>query len=84
VHADGPRPVQVHRECRARCCLSTKRTLTLHLTLQQAVYPIALSIRSTNVYEEKSMGVYDEEDDQDLDEAEAEFAKSRSATQYIG
>jgi hypothetical protein len=30
------------------------------------------------------MGVYDEEDDQDLDEAEAEFAKSRSATQYIG
>ncbi|GAA5947131.1 hypothetical protein JCM3765_002171 [Sporobolomyces pararoseus] len=49
-----------------------------------AVYPIALSIRSTNVYEEKSMGVYDEEDDQDLDNVEAEFAKTRSATQYIG
>ncbi|GAA5876158.1 hypothetical protein JCM16303_007040 [Sporobolomyces ruberrimus] len=49
-----------------------------------AVYPIALSIRSTNVYEEKSMGVYDEDVEQDLDEAEAEFAKNRSATQYIG
>jgi len=50
----------------------------------QAVYPVALSIRATNVYEEKSMGVYDDDVDQDLDEAEAEFAKTRSATQYIG
>jgi len=30
------------------------------------------------------MGVYDDDVDQDLDEAEAEFAKTRSATQYIG
>ncbi|GAA5896526.1 uncharacterized protein JCM6883_006933 [Sporobolomyces salmoneus] len=45
-----------------------------------AVYPIALSIRATNVYEEKSMGVYDE----DLDDSEADFDKTRSATQYIG
>ncbi|GAA5922294.1 uncharacterized protein JCM15063_003250 [Sporobolomyces koalae] len=49
-----------------------------------AVYPVALSIRSTNVYEEKSMGVYDEDVEEDLDEAEAEFAKTRSATEYIG
>ncbi|KAK9899237.1 hypothetical protein P389DRAFT_209225 [Cystobasidium minutum MCA 4210] len=30
-----------------------------------AVFPIALSIRSTNVYEEKSMGLYDEAEDDD-------------------
>ncbi|GAA6063846.1 hypothetical protein JCM10212_003593 [Sporobolomyces blumeae] len=49
-----------------------------------AVYPVALSIRATNVYEEKSMGVYDDDLDDDVDEREAEFAKTRSATQYIG
>ncbi|BGP04531.1 hypothetical protein JCM10049v2_000333 [Rhodotorula toruloides] len=49
-----------------------------------AVYPIAVSIRSTNVYEEKSMGVYDEDFEEDPDEAEARFDKSHSATQYIG
>ncbi|GAA6053434.1 hypothetical protein JCM3770_005164 [Rhodotorula araucariae] len=49
-----------------------------------AVYPIAVSIRSTNVYEEKSMGVYDEDFDDDPDDAEARFEKSHSATQYIG
>ena len=32
-----------------------------------AVYPVALSIRSTNVYEERSLGVFEapEEDDDD-------------------
>ncbi|GAA5873110.1 hypothetical protein JCM3774_000344 [Rhodotorula dairenensis] len=49
-----------------------------------AVYPIAVSIRSTNVYEEKSMGVYDEDFDDDPDEIEARFDKSHSATAYIG
>ncbi|GAA5892072.1 hypothetical protein JCM6882_005687 [Rhodosporidiobolus microsporus] len=49
-----------------------------------AVYPIAVSIRTTNVYEEKSMGVYDEEYDEDPDDAEARFDRSHSATQYIG
>ncbi|GAA5951506.1 hypothetical protein JCM21900_001587 [Sporobolomyces salmonicolor] len=48
-----------------------------------AVYPIAVSIRSTNVYEEKSMGVYDEDFD-DPDDVEAKFEKTHSATQYIG
>ncbi|SCV68413.1 BQ2448_534 [Microbotryum intermedium] len=46
-----------------------------------AVYPIAVSIRSTNVYEEKSMGVFEEEEDED--DAEARFEKSHSASQYI-
>ncbi|GAA6035920.1 hypothetical protein JCM8097_005165 [Rhodosporidiobolus ruineniae] len=49
-----------------------------------AVYPIAVSIRSTNVYEEKSMGVYDEDFDEDPDDVEARFEQSHSATQYIG
>ncbi|GEM06129.1 potassiumion transporter [Rhodotorula toruloides] len=48
-----------------------------------AVYPIAVSIRSTNVYEEKSMGVYDEDFDDDPDTMEARFDKSHSATEYI-
>ncbi|KDE09713.1 hypothetical protein MVLG_00116 [Microbotryum lychnidis-dioicae p1A1 Lamole] len=46
-----------------------------------AVYPIAVSIRSTNVYEEKSMGVFEEEEDED--DVEARFEKSHSASQYI-
>ncbi|BGP21433.1 hypothetical protein JCM10295v2_000308 [Rhodotorula toruloides] len=50
----------------------------------QSVYPIAVSIRSTNVYEEKSMGVYDEDFDEDPDEVEARFNKSHAATKYIG
>ncbi|BGP04534.1 hypothetical protein JCM10049v2_000336 [Rhodotorula toruloides] len=48
-----------------------------------AVYPIAVSIRSTNVYEEKSMGVYDDDFDEDPDLMEARFDKSHSATEYI-
>ncbi|ORY75670.1 cation transport protein-domain-containing protein [Leucosporidium creatinivorum] len=46
-----------------------------------AVYPIAVSIRSTNVYEEKSLGVFDDEEDED--DVEARFEQSHSATQYI-
>ncbi|KAI0794323.1 TrkH-domain-containing protein [Fomes fomentarius] len=30
-----------------------------------AIYPIAMSVRSTNVYEEHSLGVYDQEDEYD-------------------
>jgi Trk-type K+ transport system membrane component len=30
-----------------------------------SVYPIAMSIRNTNVYEEKSLGIYSEEDHED-------------------
>ncbi|KAK4058039.1 hypothetical protein OIO90_000778 [Microbotryomycetes sp. JL221] len=46
-----------------------------------AVYPIALSVRSSNVYEEKSLGMYDEDNESEM---EAEFAKNHSATKYIG
>jgi Trk-type K+ transport system membrane component len=30
-----------------------------------SVYPVAMSIRNTNVYEEKSLGVYSEDEDGD-------------------
>ncbi|TFY57734.1 hypothetical protein EVG20_g8425 [Dentipellis fragilis] len=33
-----------------------------------SVYPIAMSVRSTNVYEEKSLGIYDDEDGEDAGE----------------
>lgn len=41
---------------------------------QVAAYPIAVSIRSTNVYEERSIGVFEESDDED--EIEARFDTS--------
>jgi len=43
-----------------------------------SVFPIAISIRQTNVYEEKSLGVYPNKKDEDLDEPEA------SALSYVG
>jgi len=33
-----------------------------------AIYPIAMSVRSTNVYEEKSLGIYGKEDQNDEDD----------------
>lgn len=46
-----------------------------------AVYPIAISVRSTNVYEEKSMGVFDREENEE--DAEERFNKTRSPASYI-
>ncbi|KAK7430073.1 low affinity potassium transporter [Neonectria magnoliae] len=43
-----------------------------------SVFPIAISIRRTNVYEEKSLGVYPNKKDDDEDAAEA------SALSYVG
>lgn len=39
-----------------------------------AIYPIAMSIRSTNVYEEKALGLYDEDEDGQNSEIEKENA----------
>ncbi|ORY75669.1 cation transport protein-domain-containing protein [Leucosporidium creatinivorum] len=41
---------------------------------QVAAYPIAVTIRASNVYEERSIGVYEESDDED--EIEAQFDTS--------
>ncbi|WWC88191.1 uncharacterized protein L201_003096 [Kwoniella dendrophila CBS 6074] len=42
-----------------------------------AIYPIAMSVRSTNVYEERALGVYEEEDPDTLSEDEPEFKGKR-------
>ncbi|WVQ65241.1 uncharacterized protein L199_003414 [Kwoniella botswanensis] len=42
-----------------------------------AIYPIAMSVRSTNVYEEKALGVYEADDPDTLGEDEPEFKGRR-------
>lgn len=59
---------------------------TLKSSLQEiqyiSVYPIALSVRSTNVYEEKSLGLFgDEVEDDDLSE---EGSGAHAVAKYIG
>ncbi|GJE92662.1 TrkH-domain-containing protein [Phanerochaete sordida] len=44
----------------------TPATQVLYVVMMYiAVYPIAMSVRSTNVYEENSLGIYPEDDDED-------------------
>lgn len=47
-----------------------------------AVFPIALSIRSTNVYEEKSMGLYEEEED-GTSQIEAAYSSNHNIGSYF-
>ncbi|KAG8830790.1 low affinity potassium transporter [Serendipita sp. 399] len=42
-----------------------------------APYPIALAVRSTNVYQDRSLGVYEEEDDSDEEEEQEEEFRKR-------
>ncbi|WVQ96961.1 hypothetical protein IAU59_004070 [Kwoniella sp. CBS 9459] len=42
-----------------------------------AIYPIAMSVRSTNVYEERALGVYEHEDPDTLTEDEPQFQGRR-------
>lgn len=51
-----------------------------------SVYPIALSVRSTNVYEERSLGVFDpqdEEEDKDLGPEELQQGRGKVWGRYI-
>ncbi|OCF73744.1 potassium ion transporter [Kwoniella mangroviensis CBS 8886] len=48
-----------------------------------SVYPIALSVRATNVYEEKSLGLFGEEDDDEYG-AEGEGEGAQAVAKYIG
>lgn len=49
-----------------------------------SVYPIAMSVRATNVYEERSLGLFDD-DDSDEEEAEASGTKGAHAVaKYVG
>ncbi|EJD07960.1 uncharacterized protein FOMMEDRAFT_164765 [Fomitiporia mediterranea MF3/22] len=47
-----------------------------------SIYPVALSIRATNVYEEKSLGVYEEEDEEDV-ESQLEGPRTAVWGQYL-
>ncbi|KAI0762545.1 TrkH-domain-containing protein [Fomes fomentarius] len=49
-----------------------------------AVFPVALSIRSTNVYEEKSLGVYQEEPDDEDEEPDLPEGPQVTRRQRIG
>ncbi|EKM49791.1 uncharacterized protein PHACADRAFT_214314 [Phanerochaete carnosa HHB-10118-sp] len=47
----------------------TPATQVLYVIMMYiAIYPIAMSVRSTNVYEENSLGVYPDDDDDDDDD----------------
>lgn len=49
-----------------------------------SVYPIAMSVRSTNVYEERALGLYEDDEDED---GEGEFDKSQgpqAVAKYLG
>ena len=46
-----------------------------------SVYPVALSVRSTNVYEEQSLGLYNEEDESEF---EADGKGAQAVAKYVG
>ena len=46
-----------------------------------AVYPIALSVRSTNVYEERSLGLYHEDETDNIEEPGAGV---QAVARYLG
>lgn len=47
-----------------------------------SVYPIALSVRSTNVYEEKSLGLFGDEVEEDV--LSEEGSGAHAVAKYIG
>jgi len=59
--------------------------LILHnpLTSQYiSVYPVALSVRATNVYEERSLGLFNDEDDSDYETTDEKGAQA--VAKYLG
>jgi len=48
-----------------------------------SIYPIALSVRSTNVYEERSLGLFDDADVGDNDEPQSEKG-AQAVAKYVG
>jgi len=49
-----------------------------------SVYPIAMSVRSTNVYEEQSLGVFEKHEDEDEEEAAIREAGERGRAKIWG
>jgi len=48
-----------------------------------SVYPIAMSVRATNVYEERSLGIFEDEDTQTQDEPSGEGSRAAVWGRYI-
>lgn len=49
-----------------------------------SVYPIALSVRATNVYEEKSLGLFDEEEENTEDDTVYGEKGAQAVAKYVG
>lgn len=54
------------------------------LMMYVSVYPIAMSVRSTNVYEEKSLGIFEDEEDSVDDEFQPTGRRIHIWSQYVG
>ena len=56
----------------------------LYVTMMYiSVYPIAMSVRSTNVYEERSLGVFAEPDPEDEEEPSGEGRRTKVWGNYL-
>lgn len=57
------------------------------IMFQVAAYPLAISIRTTNTYEERSLGLYEDDADSEVEddfEAKAKAGKNRVSSAYVG
>lgn len=63
---------------------STSERRGRHLLMIQyiSVYPVALSVRSTNVYEERSLGLFNE--DEEEEEFETNEKGAQAVAKYLG
>jgi Trk-type K+ transport system membrane component len=61
--------------CYPSCMVTDKQYIS--------IYPIALSVRSTNVYEERSLGLFDEGEVGDNDEPQSEKG-AQAVAKYVG
>ena len=53
------------------------------LTIQYiSVYPVALSVRSTNVYEERSLGLFDDPEEEEYESTDEKGAQA--VAKYLG
>lgn len=49
-----------------------------------SVYPIALSVRATNVYEEKSLGLFEEDAENEEDDTVYGEKGAQAVAKYVG
>ena len=49
-----------------------------------SVYPIALSVRATNVYEEKSLGLFEDDEENEEDDTVYGEQGAQAVAKYVG